>query len=46
MNVYLLIKYIDKAHDDSILSVCITHDSKYIISGSKDKSIKIWDLNG
>jgi WD40 repeat protein len=26
--------------------VCISADSKYIISGSGDKSIKIWNIEG
>ncbi len=39
-------KSIDNAHEDIINSVCISVDSKYIISGSKDKSIKIWNIEG
>ncbi len=27
-----------------MISVAITQDDKYIVSGSTDKSIKIWDL--
>jgi WD40 repeat protein len=28
------------------MSVCISLDSEYIISGSYDKSIKIWNIEG
>ena len=41
-----LIKSIDEAHDNCVRSVCISSDSKFIISGSLDKSIKIWNLQG
>ena len=31
-------------HDESLNSVAITSDNKYIVSGSEDKSIKIWNF--
>lgn len=30
-------------HSDYVLSVCFSQDGKYIISGSKDRSVTIWD---
>lgn len=30
-------------HSDYVLSVCFSQDGKYIISGSKDRSVIIWD---
>lgn len=32
------------AHTDNINSILFTEDSKYIISASSDKTIKIWDI--
>ena len=32
------------AHEDSVLSVVVTRDNKHIISGSADKTIKVWDI--
>ena len=34
-----------KGHRSSVLSVAITPDGQYIVSGSDDKTIKIWDIN-
>ena len=31
-------------HSDCVTSVAISSDSKYIVSGSDDKTIKIWNL--
>ena len=31
-------------HDDRVISVSISHDSKFIVSGSSDKTVKVWDL--
>ena len=31
-------------HENYVNSVCISNDSKFIVSGSVDKSIKVWDL--
>ena len=31
-------------HSDWVNSVAITKDGKYIVSGSGDKSIKIWNF--
>ena len=31
-------------HRDFVLCVCISSDSKLIISGSFDKTIKIWEI--
>lgn len=30
-------------HSDYVLSVCFSEDGKFIISGSKDRSVTIWD---
>ena len=32
-------------HTNSITSITVSNDEKTLISGSFDKSIKIWDLN-
>jgi WD40 repeat protein len=39
-------KLIYKAHDNMVRCVCVSADSKYFISGSRDKSIKIWNIEG
>ena len=31
-------------HENIVQSVCISNDSKLIISGSQDNSIKVWDI--
>ena len=31
-------------HSECVRSVAISSDSKYIVSGSRDKTIKVWDL--
>ena len=33
-----------KGHSKSVKSIAISSDSKYIVSGSYDKTIKIWNL--
>ncbi len=33
------------AHKDIINSIYITKDNKYIISSSKDRTVKVWDFN-
>jgi WD40 repeat protein len=33
-----------KAHNEGITSLCFSNDDNRIITGSKDKSIKIWDI--
>ena len=33
-----------KGHTDSVVTVVATSDNKYIISGSWDKTIRIWNL--
>ena len=35
---------IEKGHSNSVNSVAISTDNKYIVSGSWDKTIKIWDI--
>ena len=32
-------------HSDSVRTVAISPDGKYVVSGSEDKSIKVWDLS-
>ena len=32
-------------HSDGVNAVAISPDGKYIVSGSEDKSIKVWDLS-
>ena len=36
--------YIQLGHSDSVVSVDISPDGKYIISGSLDKTIRLWDI--
>ena len=31
-------------HAAAVRGVCISPDNKYVVSGSHDKTIKIWDL--
>ena len=31
-------------HSDSVRTIAISADNKYIISGSDDKTVKIWDF--
>ena len=31
-------------HAAAVYGVCISPDNKYVVSGSHDKTIKIWDL--
>ncbi|MFM5942263.1 MAG: WD40 repeat domain-containing protein, partial [Dolichospermum sp.] len=33
-----------KAHSDSVTAMAITPDGKTLISGSRDRTIKVWDL--
>ena len=32
-------------HADEVNTVAISPDGKYIVSGSRDKSIKVWELS-
>ena len=34
-----------KGHTGSVYSVAISPNGKYIVSGSWDKTIKLWDIN-
>jgi WD40 repeat protein len=36
---------IQKGHELAVLSVSISSDSNYLVTGSKDKSIKLWEIN-
>ena len=33
-----------KGHTKCIMSVAVTSDSKYIVSGSEDKTVRIWSI--
>lgn len=34
-----------EGHTGMVNSVCFSHDEKKLLSGSNDKSIKLWDLS-
>lgn len=34
-----------KAHDNSVFSLAVTKDEKYLISGSRDAQIRVWNLS-
>jgi WD40 repeat protein len=40
-----LIKNIENAHSDCVTSLIFSHSSDFLISGSYDKSIKIWETS-
>ena len=31
-------------HNDYVLSVCVSPDGRHIVSGSQDKTVKVWDM--
>jgi len=33
-------------HRDFVLSVSVSHDGRWVVSGSKDRSVHFWDRNG
>ena len=33
-------------HKDYVLSVAISHDGQWVVSGSKDRGVQFWDKNG
>ena len=33
-----------QGHTDSVISVAITSDNKYIVSGGSSKNVRIWNL--
>lgn len=38
------VKSVIKAHNGGVYAISFSHDSKYLMSSSGDKSVKIWDL--
>ena len=32
-------------HKDYVLSVAVSHDGKWVVSGSKDRGVQFWDAN-
>ena len=43
MNICNVPMYVSSGHSDGVLSVAFSPDGKAIVSGSKDKSIKMWN---
>ena len=43
MNIFSAPMYDSSGHSDDVKSVCISADGLKIVSGSSDKSIKIWN---
>ncbi|CUU07126.1 delta-60 repeat domain-containing protein [Candidatus Kryptobacter tengchongensis] len=37
--------FVQLGHTDDVTSVAISSDGKYIVSGSQDKTIKLWDIS-
>ncbi|KAJ7460657.1 chromatin associated protein [Mycena latifolia] len=33
-------------HKDYVLSVAVSHDAQWVVSGSKDRGVQFWDANG
>ncbi|KAJ7089718.1 chromatin associated protein [Mycena belliarum] len=33
-------------HKDYVLSVAVSHDAQWVVSGSKDRGVQFWDSNG
>jgi WD40 repeat protein len=33
-----------KGHEEKVNQFCLSNDGKKLVGGSKDKTIKIWDL--
>ena len=33
-------------HTDKVTSIALTSDNLFLVSGSKDKTLKLWDLKG
>ena len=44
MNIFNLPMHVSSGHGDSVSSVAFSRDGKTIVSGSHDKSVKIWDM--
>lgn len=40
------LKYEFVAHANSVFALCYTPDNKYLISGSRDARLKVWDVDG
>ena len=44
MNNYIVLGDGSKCHSDEVASVSFNYDGTMVVSGSNDKSIKIWDV--
>ena len=44
MNIFNVPMYVSSGHSDVVRSVAFSRDGKTIVSGSEDKSVKIWDM--
>jgi WD40 repeat protein len=44
IGVTIGIQYRDMKHSNTVTSVCVSSDNRYIVSGSWDMTIKVWEL--
>lgn len=44
LSTFKLIRSFPTIHDNAITSLCFSHDSRWLVTTSMDKSLKVWDL--
>jgi WD40 repeat protein len=40
-----MLMHLLSGHTDSILNIAISQNNEFIVSGSKDSTIRIWDID-